>query len=174
MERDWERPMNDLQKKEVVAGCSCGATFTDTADAHEHHNECPLPEPGERMTADDLIERAAGLLRKRQDFQLIPFLEKEMAQMLAIARAKNADYAGADSDPFANFTRVELLGIATTEQGFLTRMTDKLCRINNILKSGKTHVKDESIKDTLRDLSNYSLLLVAYLEWKRLATEAGI
>jgi len=159
---------------DVVGGCSCGAQFTDMDDAHEHHNVCPLPELGEVRSADDLIAEAAGLLRKRAAFQLIPFLEREMMLMLDIARRKNADYAGEGFDPFANFTRVEVLGIATTEQGFLTRMTDKLCRINNILKSGKTHVKDESVKDTLRDLANYSMLLVAYLEWKRLATEAGI
>lgn len=102
-------------------------------------------------------------------FNLLAFLEQEMATMLDIAKRKNADYAGASADPFANFTRVEALGIATTEQGFLTRMTDKLCRINNILSSGETHVKDESAKDTLRDLANYSLLLVAYLEWKKTA-----
>lgn len=98
---------------------------------------------------------------------LLAFLESETQRMLKIARAKNQDYAGEGAkDPFANFTRVEALGICTPEVGFLTRMSDKLSRIASITASGKTAVKDESVKDTLRDLANYSLLMLAYLASK--------
>lgn len=98
---------------------------------------------------------------------LLAFLEGETQRMLKIARAKNQDYAGEGAkDPFANFTRVEALGICTPEVGFLTRMSDKLSRIASITASGKTAVKDESVKDTLRDLANYSLLMLAYLASK--------
>lgn len=98
---------------------------------------------------------------------LLSFLQAETERMLTIARAKNQDYAGDASDPFANFTRVKALGICTPEAGFLTRMTDKLSRIASITASGKTAVKDESVKDTLRDLANYSLLMLAYLESRK-------
>lgn len=57
--------------------------------------------------------------------QLIVFFDETVARMRATLAAKNADYSGAiEGDAFANFTRVEALGIASTEQGMLTRMTD--------------------------------------------------
>lgn len=98
---------------------------------------------------------------------LINYLEHMTNRMVATARAKNADYTGADSDPFANFSSVERDGIATTEQGFLTRMRDKWSRIISLVGSGKAQVKDESVIDTLVDLANYCLLLAAYLEAKK-------
>jgi len=98
--------------------------------------------------------------------ELTKFFEFKTNQMVETMKKKNADYAGSSGESaFSNFQHVEGLGIATTEQGFLTRMTDKLCRISNLTKA-ETQVKDESIQDTLLDLANYSLLLAAYLEWK--------
>lgn len=92
--------------------------------------------------------------------------------MLAVTARKNADYTGASADPFANFTRVEALGIASTEQGFLTRMTDKLCRVTSLTAVGSpgARVSDESIRDTLHDLANYCALFAAYLESKKRST----
>lgn len=97
--------------------------------------------------------------------EFLDWFEVQTKEMARICRAKNADYSGADHDPFLNFKRVELMGIATTEQGFLTRMTDKLCRIRNLTEK-EAQVKDESIRDTLLDLANYSLLMAGYLESK--------
>lgn len=98
---------------------------------------------------------------------LIDFFEKTTARMVDTMKKKNADYGGAVPDPFSNFVQVETLGIATAEQGFLTRMTDKLCRVASFAKNGELQVKDESVSDTLLDLANYSLLMMAYLESKR-------
>lgn len=86
--------------------------------------------------------------------------------MRDIMRAKNSDYTGASASPFANFTRVEALGITSTEIGFLTRMTDKLCRIATFVNQGDLKVKSESVHDTLIDLANYSLLLAGYIKHK--------
>ena len=55
------------------------------------------------------------------------------------------------------------MGICTTEQGFLVRMTDKLSRLSTFAVSGDLKVKDESVKDTILDLINYSVLFIAYL-----------
>lgn len=88
-------------------------------------------------------------------------------RMQEITKAKNADYTGKTDDPFANFRRCEQLDICTTEIGFLTRMTDKIARINSLLQNGVAQVKDESIEDTLLDLANYSLLLIGYLKSKK-------
>ena len=80
---------------------------------------------------------------------------------------KNRDYAGSDGNqPFANFTRVESMGICTTEQGFMTRVTDKMSRLSSFLNSGKMHVEDESFSDTIVDVINYMVLLSAYISEK--------
>tara|TARA_R100000005_G_C4906041_1_gene145915 strand:+ start:366 stop:704 length:339 start_codon:yes stop_codon:yes gene_type:complete len=80
---------------------------------------------------------------------------------------KNRDYAGAEgNEPFANFTRVESMGICSTEQGFMTRVTDKMSRLSSFLNSGKMHVEDESFRDTIIDVINYMVLLSAYINDK--------
>jgi hypothetical protein len=97
----------------------------------------------------------------------IAFHAEACERMQAITKAKNADYTGKTDDPFANFSRVELLGICSTEQGFLTRMTDKLCRLASYCERGELSVKDESVEDTLLDLANYCILFAGYLKGKR-------
>ena len=101
----------------------------------------------------------------REEF--LDHFESVTEEMVKICRAKNADYTGATDDPFANFSRVEALGICSTETGFLTRMTDKLCRISSFVANGTLKVKDESVDDTLIDLACYSILFLCYRESKR-------
>lgn len=87
-----------------------------------------------------------------------------VTRMNEICKAKNQDYSGGGNTyAFANFMMVEHLGIGSVEQGFLTRMTDKLARISNLIKNRGAAVKDESIQDTLLDLANYSILMAGYL-----------
>lgn len=88
-------------------------------------------------------------------------------KMLEITKAKNSDYTGTSGDPFKNFKIVEDAGICSTEQGFLTRMMDKLARINSFVQKGALEVKDESVEDTLLDLANYSILFRCFLKSKR-------
>lgn len=88
--------------------------------------------------------------------------------MVEVTTAKSHDYAGfADDDPFANFRVVERCGIASVEQGFLTRMMDKISRINSFVKQGVCSVQDEKIEDTLLDLANYSILFAGYIKSKK-------
>lgn len=91
--------------------------------------------------------------------------------MQEITKAKNADYTGNSEDPFENFTLCERMGIATTEQGFLTRMTDKISRVNTFAQNNELLVKDESVEDTLFDLANYCLLFAGYLRSKKMRNE---
>lgn len=88
-------------------------------------------------------------------------------EMYKITLAKNSDYTGDSSQPFKNFTMVETMGAATTEQGFFTRMTDKIMRIAGFLKNGTLKVADEKIEDTLMDLANYCILFICYLRSKK-------
>jgi hypothetical protein len=99
--------------------------------------------------------------------ELAEFHKEFCDTMHATMQAKNADYTGDASDPFANFTTVEELGIATTEQGFLTRMTDKMKRIISFVNKGELQVKDESVQDTLMDLANYCIIFAAYIRSKQ-------
>ena len=89
-------------------------------------------------------------------------------KLVEITKKKNHDYSGfSDDNPFANFEIVEKTGVASVEQGFLTRMLDKFSRINSFVKQGVLSVEDEKIEDTLLDLANYSLLLAGYIKSKK-------
>ena len=90
-------------------------------------------------------------------------------RMMDITRRKNHDYSGGDksTDPFMNFTAVERMGICSTEQGFLTRMMDKMARISTLSTGTQAQVRDESVEDTLLDLANYSILLLGYIKSRK-------
>ncbi len=77
-------------------------------------------------------------------------------KMIAITKAKNADYCGISNDPFANFRHHGALG-------FHVRMHDKMSRIKSFIDKGFLKVKDESVLDTLLDLANYSLLMAGFI-----------
>jgi hypothetical protein len=103
------------------------------------------------MTRDELLQYHNEICKAAQELMSL----------------KNRDYAGSEgTEPFANFTRVESMGICSTEQGFLTRVTDKMSRLSSFLNSGKMHVEDESFRDTIVDVINYMVLLSAYIQEK--------
>jgi hypothetical protein len=64
------------------------------------------------------------------------------------------------------------MGICSTEQGFMTRITDKMSRLSSFLNSGKMHVEDESFRDTIVDVINYMVLLSAYIQDKDEETQS--
>lgn len=96
---------------------------------------------------------------------LLASLRADVKRMLEIAEAKNHDYGGKNSNPFANFMAVEHLGAASAEAGITVRMTDKLSRIITLLNK-EAKVTDESVTDTLLDLANYALILKALIAYK--------
>ena len=69
---------------------------------------------------------------------------------LELFKRKNADYG----DAFANYGPI----------GVLVRMGDKIQRLSNITKKGVTMVNDESLRDTLIDLHNYSAMAVLLMD----------
>ena len=95
---------------------------------------------------------------------LIENYEKYQATMNDILKRKNADYAGPKGE-YNNFEFCEKLGVCTTEEGLVVRISDKMTRICNLLKAD-AQVKDESIKDTLLDMANYAMILASYIEDK--------
>lgn len=96
--------------------------------------------------------------------ELLDHHMKLCSEARELMKVKNKDYAGNEGvEPFANFTRVESMGICKTEQGFLVRLTDKMSRLSSFIRAGKMHVADESFKDTCIDVINYMVLLSAYI-----------
>ena len=95
--------------------------------------------------------------------ELLKMHEKMCEDARNLMSLKNKDYAGNEGkEPFANFTRVEAMGICKTEQGFMVRLTDKMSRLSSFVESGKMHVEDESFRDTCIDVINYMVLLYSY------------
>uniref|UniRef100_A0A6C0IB59 Nucleotide modification associated domain-containing protein n=1 Tax=viral metagenome TaxID=1070528 RepID=A0A6C0IB59_9ZZZZ len=71
------------------------------------------------------------------------------SEALQLFIKKNADYGDA-------FARYGIIGV-------LMRIEDKIQRIMSITKNGVNLVNDESIKDTLIDLHNYSAMALMLL-----------
>ncbi|MHB8871661.1 MAG: hypothetical protein ACYC5G_04365 [Candidatus Doudnabacteria bacterium] len=87
--------------------------------------------------------------------------------MYELSKSKSHDYSGFVDGVFGNFEVVEQCGITSVEVGFLTRMMDKISRVNSFVKQGVCLVTDEKITDSLMDLSNYCILLSAYITDKK-------
>lgn len=92
-------------------------------------------------------------------------LDSIFKECLDVAKSKNHDYAK-DSNPFSNFELSELLANVPTEDGIYIRLLDKVARIGRLLHN-KNLVKGEGIDDALKDLINYSAILLTYLTMKK-------
>ncbi len=78
---------------------------------------------------------------------------------------KNNDYAGSSgAQPFKNFQLCSAMGLTTTEVGMAVRLSDKIQRLAHLLSGQKMLVTDESLRDTLLDIINYTVLIGAYVE----------
>ena len=85
------------------------------------------------------------------------------AECREIMQRKQADYAGGTGlTPFRNFDLAPTLGICSREEGMLIRLSDKVSRIATLMRH-PAQVKDESLRDTVRDLINYAVLIEASL-----------
>jgi hypothetical protein len=85
-----------------------------------------------------------------------------------LMRRKNNDYAGASwKSPFKNFLHAETLGLCAAEQGMVVRLSDKLQRLAHFVSGQEMKVSDESLRDTLLDIVNYTVLIGAYLQSKK-------
>jgi hypothetical protein len=71
-------------------------------------------------------------------------------EALELFRKKNSDYGNA-------FQEYGLIGV-------LVRIGDKIKRATNITSKGITLVESESLRDTLLDLHNYSVLALLTIE----------
>lgn len=117
----------------------------------QHSPRCPKRVAG-YLSARALNIQVPG---KWDRAQYLEYHQTLCARMTDITTRKNNDYGGA-TDPFKNFREFGQLGI-------LVRMSDKWARIKTALKERRElMVADESIDDTILDLANYCLLLMAW------------
>lgn len=76
-------------------------------------------------------------------------------ELLSIFEKKNADYGNSFEES------LEKHGLIAA----IVRMEDKMGRVNSLTKKGaEQKVSDESLVDTLKDLSNYALMTAVWLE----------
>ncbi len=79
-----------------------------------------------------------------------------VADLRALYDRKNRDY----KDSFKR--SLDKRGLIA----YVVRAEDKFERIDNLLEN-QAQVKDEAIEDTIRDLANYSIMAVMWLESKK-------
>ena len=77
-------------------------------------------------------------------------LKQIQKQGYALFAKKNADYG----DAFSTYGPI----------GVLVRIGDKLSRLSSIQKNGVTLVDDETLRDTLIDLHNYSAMAIMCMD----------
>lgn len=83
-------------------------------------------------------------------------------ELLSIFEKKNADYGNSFEES------LEKHGIIAA----IVRMEDKMGRLNSLTKPGsKQKVSDESLVDTLKDLSNYALMTAVWLEEEKTSSK---
>jgi len=83
-----------------------------------------------------------------------PKFHKLLKQIGELHDKKNSDYA-VDQDPFSNFRECEKFGIPAWK-GVMVRMSDKFCRLCNLVDKP---AKNESFEDNALDLAVYSMIL---------------
>lgn len=90
-------------------------------------------------------------------------VEDPVKYALSLTSNKSHDYAG-EVDAMANFKVCARFGIKPSV-GIVTRLSDKLSRIENLNRLGEDtrQVKDESVRDTLIDAANYTAILWLWL-----------
>lgn len=99
-------------------------------------------------------------------------------QAISVVLERSKKYA-TEEDPFLNFRRGAAFANTTVTQGIMTRIGDKLSRLQNTLDNngGDEEFSDESFDDTIIDLCNYFVILRNWRQldrMERLAKEAQL
>lgn len=89
----------------------------------------------------------------------IESIAKMYKKAISIVLERSKKYATED-DPFLNFRRGAAFANTTVEQGIMTRIGDKLSRLQNVLERDDDDAfSDEAFDDTILDLCNYFVIL---------------
>lgn len=92
-------------------------------------------------------------------------LHKEICgEALGLVSKKGHDYSGGDRDTLRNIRMPKTMGLVDSDTTtVLIKITDKYSRMIALNKADPA-VKDEPIRDTVRDIINYSIYWLALKE----------
>lgn len=141
--------------------CGCFTCFTNSKGAFKPKPDFKFKLANvtlwdlENTGIRNIIQKVNNNMKREQ---LLELHTKMTSQAKVLMQKKNHDYTeGAEKpDALHNFRQFGAFGI-------VVRMGDKLSRLESITKGNKMQVA-ESAEDTLLDLINYSVLLMAYLK----------
>ena len=154
--------MKELERMCEKAGVNllCVASTGTTLTHYVNGDSVPLVTLGERY----MVVRAADILQARIDKIISKPLghavegpdafERVTEEMHATWRAKNADYGSSFDDGIDRFGLVSAA----------VRICDKANRFASLADGKSAQVKTESLRDTLMDLANYSVMTVMRLD----------
>lgn len=116
------------------------------------------PEPescceGQRLRGD-------ALLADRKHPSSVAFLEL-LQEMRRLHESKSADY-GSEDDPLANIRQGADFVNIEAWRGCMVRIADKVQRLRTYCRTGR--LVHEGVRDTLLDLSAYSLLAIVLFD----------
>ena len=101
-------------------------------------------------------------MAKEKEYFGHPRFHEILEEVRELHNNKNHDYAG-KKDPLANLKGSKRIGIRPFI-GVMIRLQDKWSRLENFVLSGKLKVKDEGVRDTLKDNIVYSILALILLD----------
>jgi hypothetical protein len=130
-----------------VVSAAANTTSIDVPEAHQSTLAAPREAQG---THDPL---ASGFDLTNPPPNVRRFAELCIAMTQTYDR-KNTDYGDSFSRSVQRYGKIAAL----------TRMSDKWNRLENLMLSNDSKVKDESVTDTLIDLASYALMTVMELE----------
>lgn len=92
--------------------------------------------------------------------------EKVVEQMTELYKKKNADYGDGITKNLNSYK--------IAFPSYLFRVKEKAERCLSLQENGEAQVKDEKLTDTLLDIANYAVILVAWLQNKSESSDAKI
>jgi hypothetical protein len=139
----------------LVAEPRCIDTSNEETESPAWLSDEPYPEYVERW-------KGSGLVQEQPSEQpgSLPFLEL-LEELRTLHLSKSQDY-GSESDPLANIRQgAEFVGIEAW-RGCMVRVADKVQRLKTYCRTGR--LVHEGVRDTLLDLSAYSLLAIVLFD----------
>ena len=117
------------------------------------------PEP-ETSCCEGVRLRGDALLTDRKHPSSVAFLEL-LQEMRRLHESKSADY-GSEDDPLANIRQGADFVNIEAWRGCMVRIADKVQRLRTYCRTGR--LVHEGVRDTLLDLSAYSLLAIVLFD----------
>ena len=126
----------------------------------ERHIAADMLHDATRLSDEALHRLAGDGITHEQPTTSQRFLDL-LEEMRTLHESKSADY-GSETDPLANIRQgAEFVGIEPW-RGCMVRIADKVQRLKTYCRTGR--LVNEGVRDTLLDLSAYSLLAIVLFD----------